>query len=1715
MSDRTARLAMRAAKSAGSTGTGAGAALPSPPPPPVLRATPKPSYRTRASTAAATAATAAATDAAPVIRTLSRRIKVKAFQPSGTRVATDNKYASTIRDKSKKAVSLESNTEGEEAAPAPRASRGRRSSPAAAAEAPAAAAAETPPPPASRDRRSSPAAAAEAPAAAAAETPPPPASRGRRSSPAAAATVAAEVEAEAAPAPVDEETKLAIFVSRKEFYKYVASRLATGKKGEELLALLMICDSYHDFKGPRAQENELIIKGKKTSYCFDALSAIFKSIFNGSGPGGFAKSPPRESPASPTTSPEHKYVQNALKLYYDISWSDFEQNVRRFLEKDGLRNTFHSSPGIGTAPTEISYSDFVKETPYASNVLLLNEDDDFKRSPAKDRYKNNAEIGRRLIKWFFEERKKDGSPKNVDKDKVKNIKNFEVGFSFDARTSVIKDLLKPLNDLNNIHAFQYITPQNFLDSANTNMEVMSFNNSNNFAASDKSRNKFMPSLDKEFNNFFTKDKADFTINTTDFATNENAYVWNSKIGSKNVELQVLFKDRANKDKHRNGPSVKFLSNLLIRCTKEEDNAKRGKCFSAVAGLDKNYTMVDPSPVLNKFTDEQEMNKIIFDLKRFGDHEQANAVLYLNMKGNPTVFVTGDILSGVYSRIIGNPTIYVNPTKGGDEDDEEEDDVEGGERSMFCYRGIEFDSDPLAAAQSNVSSMLDSINYIFTIYTQLSSLQKDSKNLDILKENIESRYEDFEFTDLSEEETQKLQKIFFDLKIKNALAFLKRMQTSFKGIYKTLRDGIHAIYIDETLNKPVEGAAAADIRQYTKEELREILEEKNDTTDIDVAFEDDSKNPPMKKRTHSKSELIKIGVNINVSDFKSAEGANRYAESLKPKYEAMSAKLQEANNYVQYLGLAKTTIKGKAVFAVPPQFFDDDMMLASNTCSILQFNLSLINDSVKRAYKFDTEDLGRNMQKYKDLNGAVMAFVEPFVKSLFNLSDTISKERFAEIMGSAAAGTDYAKVLEENMPTSDFIMAQIKERFSAKKADEKYITILAEIFNPQIEILNDLLRTGTEGGGMRGGGQMELFADPNKSPLAEVFSEAVKIALFVAESVREMQLKDPDNAPMVEIVKMEGFIDPTFNRPLPIEPVNSLPLVSKEPVAPEDAKPQGTIKELPSNFYKPLNLSAIVPPKKPKALVRVPNVFTPPTVITKPYYGDEALTNEEIAEATAAQGLSKMQPLIRAFGGAYKLQSVSGADVFMSDYDDLHQLDLVEETVNNVRGFYAVYGELDNITTEPLTSESTSAAEEAAEALETAAALRRQAAAAAEEAAAAALPSLEAAAAEEAGAAAEEAGAAAEEAAGAAAVEAAGAAAVEAAGADASYTFDVYSAGEKEAMDKAAKLLPAGTDAATIEAEKQKARLEYLKGEPKTTSVFMARQMIALQNQLEQNGCPDLTEGGYDIRMTKWWSEFLVTPFTIGVALVMTGQDKYDEIIRRKDENGLANGIPTATRDDYIKQHFNVNNTFYYAKLAINERVRIIRKKMNALNSLYFTASNGKAKIKLNTENDSSEASIAARKTIKREMFLIKHILQEITLYDSFVTPFNDKPLYTKYTNVRNKIISRIGTESTDDSIMKLIKEIREDRPLGANAASKVINLYFTEKFNKIFEKIKKFTWFTVKPLSGKPVSEEADQDGEVVPPGAEAAAAAPTAGGRRRTHKIARSQRRKTRKRRA
>ena len=537
-------------------------------------------------------------------------------------------------------------------------------------------------------------------------------------------------------------------------------RSTSGFKKEDILKLVKIIDSYHDFKvSPRLKAG---IFGKDNNGVAEAAASL--EAERGS-----------SSPVSKTQGTEfqailNNYLKHLTGLTDEVFFksngvtkSSPEASGRLFFEKE-CGSILHASPTLGCVPTKAKCSTFDHTKLLSDDAIVLEKDEDFDENDVE---KNKA-MGQKLLEWFFPEKEGKGG----------------IGFSFDAQAAIIKDFMQPLNNNGaggGFYAIQVVTPQNILDSASTSYYVLNDKAKKFITLSDKTtgRTEYTAPTKQEFSNLFTENVGSFSINTTPaYDASKGSYSqdfqWqfniNPIVPGDAVESITLNMEGGSRN---TGPSVTFLASLIYcwlrsQAGKDASAAALGACWQQKEA--NNNRMVSPIPVIESLKAKARHNlipRLLFDIKRLGDHEQANAVYYYNnTPGNAlsAIFVTGDILSALYSRLLGNPTIYIRAAGGDAEDDDDPSSLSC--PYLMCYRGTKLETDPVAKEQNAIKNVLSQLNYYLSTITTFLSLAGND-DFQTLLDNLETHKAATPFVG----ENSALKNLLLQTKVKNTIDFL--------------------------------------------------------------------------------------------------------------------------------------------------------------------------------------------------------------------------------------------------------------------------------------------------------------------------------------------------------------------------------------------------------------------------------------------------------------------------------------------------------------------------------------------------------------------------------------------------------------------------------------------------------------------------------------------------------------------------------------------------------------------------------------------------------------------------------------------------------------------------------------------------------------------------------------------------------------------------------
>ena len=530
------------------------------------------------------------------------------------------------------------------------------------------------------------------------------------------------------------------------------ARSTSGFTADEILKLVKIVDSYHDFKVAKRVKGS----GGDEKAVVEAAAAV--------------ESGARSSPTSATAGAHFQIILNNLfnqtflpKLDADtffsnngITKSSPEMSGRDFFERE-CGNMLHAALGGICIPTLVNCSEFVKPEFQMSSInstgaIIVERDRAFEKT-----VDNNKIIGTKLLEWFFPTKGGKGG----------------IGFCFDAQSAVLKDFMKPLNNKSEgFYCTQIVTPQNVLDSAGIGYDVLSApakDASFHFPTftDGSTRTEYVVPTSNEFSNLFTEEFGKFSIQAGEtFNPDTMNFEW---VFTPEGKAPILMGKGPEDHRRNTGPGVPFLASMIDCVLTKKNHADLHACLDR--RQTENDRMVSPVPALDALDEMlQGPNKkwilrLIYDIKRLGDHEQANSVYFYN--SNPTntytaVFVTGDTLSALYSRMLGNPTVYIRT-----EDETKADSDKGS--YLMCYRGIEKNIPPEIKARMDVENTLSQLNYYFSKITAFIGLASKS-DLSALITNLETFKDAAPFTG----EDGAMSNLFLKAKIYNSLEFLNSL-----------------------------------------------------------------------------------------------------------------------------------------------------------------------------------------------------------------------------------------------------------------------------------------------------------------------------------------------------------------------------------------------------------------------------------------------------------------------------------------------------------------------------------------------------------------------------------------------------------------------------------------------------------------------------------------------------------------------------------------------------------------------------------------------------------------------------------------------------------------------------------------------------------------------------------------------------------------------------
>ena len=777
-------------------------------------------------------------------------------------------------------------------------------------------------------------------------------------------------------------------------------RSTSGFKREDILKLVKIVDSYHDFKvSPRLKAG---IFGKDNTGVAEAAASL--EAERGSGQ-AISKTQGTEFQAI-----LNNYLKHLTGLTDEIFFksngvtkSSPEASGRLFFEKE-CGSVLHASPTLGCVPTKAKCSTFDQKKLLSDDAIILEKDEDFDENNVA---KNKA-MGQNLLEWFFPEKGGKGG----------------IGFSFDAQAAIIKDFMQPLNDISagaGFYAIQVVTPQNILDSASTSYYVLNDKAKHFTTLSDKQtgRTVYTAPTKQEFSNLFTENVGSFSIQTNaSYEESKDKYnqdfQWQfnlkSNIAGEADEQIALNMEGGSRN---TGPSVTFLASLIYCWLRNQagKDAAAGALNSCWRQKEANNNkMVSPTPVIEKLNAKARHNlipRLLFDIKRLGDHEQANAVYYYNnAKDNPlsAIFVTGDILSALYSRLLGNPTIYIRAAGGDAEDDDDASSLSC--PYLMCYRGVKVVTDPTAMETNAIKNILSQLNYYLSTITSFINMAANS-DFQLLLNNLEMYKEAEPFVG----ENSELKNLLLQTKVKNTIDFLKEFSMS---------DAAESRALYTKVTNEIIPALQGSLNSITKANL------KPDGLNIGL-------NTGLKKKGQALTVADLQAVNKILSD-----GVNL----LEPKMNILSVYLQHFNK-VKYQPVAED----ESIFAFHNQLFFSESKV-QDTLDTISYKKEEIDNIVGailplvRGMRSNQEKLGKERLQNRCYD---------FVNGLFTTSN-FQKSPFLimlqKIIDSATSDTVTKSISElflliKNLPAVEGQAAaeeeeEEEEAAAAAAAEEKTI-----------------------------------------------------------------------------------------------------------------------------------------------------------------------------------------------------------------------------------------------------------------------------------------------------------------------------------------------------------------------------------------------------------------------------------------------------------------------------------------------------------------------------------------------------------------------------------------------------------------------------------------------------------------------------------------------------
>ena len=326
-----------------------------------------------------------------------------------------------------------------------------------------------------------------------------------------------------------------------------------------------------------------------------------------------------------------------------------------------------------------------------------------------------------------------------------------VFFTFDASTNITKNFILNMNDVKTPGFFvgQLLTPQNITDSAtspsssglfkkkifNKNVPIIG-----EVEAANKRRTKYVCTFNEYTSNYFSRAYTKFRIEPSSVqgeftSVTPYNFTYSITLPDKNgTEQKVIINFASTPDGKagKDGPSVDYLKKVIKKGVPlPMEEGENGAMVASTETVNRCATIEALIDFVEAEYGEEAARKLIeciFDIKRGGDHEQSNALFhFLSIIENAYkgILQTLDQLSALYSRLLGNTTIYTYNTRL--------------QKNLLCYKGTRI-VDPLQLKRTILTSLMGNLNRVLGVYIYFTRVIENSGFTKLL-ENLQlySRY----------------------------------------------------------------------------------------------------------------------------------------------------------------------------------------------------------------------------------------------------------------------------------------------------------------------------------------------------------------------------------------------------------------------------------------------------------------------------------------------------------------------------------------------------------------------------------------------------------------------------------------------------------------------------------------------------------------------------------------------------------------------------------------------------------------------------------------------------------------------------------------------------------------------------------------------------------------------------------------------------------------